>query len=147
MTYHVGRGGRQPDPALALDRGRDGLGALLLILVLASGCSSWQARAPVVVFDPNATGSKMLRPDVGSTNCRTRLFGVTVAGDRSPLDASFRDLVRLDAEADAVQKVAIESRVFSLGVVDRTCVTVRGDVIRTTPVVRLPAPPGHEGHH
>jgi hypothetical protein len=117
------------------------------MVCVAAGCAASQAEVPLVVFDLDATGTKMLRPNARATACRTRILGHTIAGDASPLDASLRSLLRLDREADALTRVALTSRLFTLGLFDRSCVTARADVIRTTSVVRLPAPPGHEGHH
>jgi hypothetical protein len=76
----------------------------------------------VVSFDTARNGSKMLRRAV-------------------------RGLLDLDPEADALTDVRVESRQMSSGVFDRSCVTVRANLVRQIPVVTLPAPPGHHHEH
>jgi hypothetical protein len=148
MTYHDARTGRQV-------RGRwwrpvalrcAVIGNVTLVLSMY-GCVGSRDEIPFVAFDAERTGTKMLRPGAQTTACRTRILGSAVGDGTSPVDRALRALVALDGEADALTKVTIETRSIGLGFFDRTCVTARADVVRTISVVRLPAPPGHEGHH
>lgn len=118
-----------------------------LLALVATACSESAGEFPLISRDAAAAGTKMLRPAARAEACRTRLFGRDVAGEPAPLDQAVRALFAMDAEADALANVRITTRATALGIGDHTCVTVQGDVVRTISVVRLPAPPGHEGHH
>jgi hypothetical protein len=101
----------------------------------------------VASFDTAAAGEKMLRPNAHASACRTRLLGVTLGAGGSPLDEAIHALLALDAEADALTDVRIDSWATTLGLFDRSCVTVEANVVRQIPVVKLPAPPGHHHEH
>jgi len=98
-------------------------------------------------FDTAASGQKMLRPDARASACRTRVLGVTAGAGRSPLDEAIHALLALDPEADTLTDVRVESWGTTVGLFDRSCVTVQANVVRQIPVVKLPAPPGHHHEH
>ena len=98
-------------------------------------------------FEVQAGGIKMLRPDAHVSICRTRVLGITIAGDASPLDAASRALLALDGEADTLSNVRIDTSEVTTGLFDRSCVTLHADVGRSISVLRVPAPPGHHEHH
>ena len=87
----------------------------------------------------------MLRPDARVSACRVRVLGVPLGAAGAPLDEALRALLTLDPEGDALTDVRVDSRSTSVGLFDRSCVTVQANVVRQIPVVNLPAPPGH--HH
>lgn len=149
ITYHEAQPGSQARIRRVLrGRSRWGVfGAVAVLVSATSGCVSWRAQVPLVAFDAERAGTKMLRPGTNSTACCTRILGMAVACTAPPLDTALRDLLAVDAEANALTTVVIETRTLALGVLDRTCVTVHANVVRTTSVVRLPAPAAHEGHH
>jgi len=89
----------------------------------------------------------MLVPNAHAAACRTRILGLDVGEHSSPLDRAVHALLAADPEADALRNLRIAARSLALGVFERSCVAIDADVVRTTSVVRLPAPPGHEGHH
>ena len=123
------------------------LGALAALIFSISGCVAWRTQVPLLAFDAERAGTKMLRPGARSTACCTRILGMAAACNAPPLDGALRQLLAADVEADALTAATIETRTLALGVFDRTCVTVHADVVRTTSVVRLPVPAGHESHH
>lgn len=122
-------------------------GRLAVLVVSASGCVESRGTLPLVAFNAEAAGTKMLRPGAQARACATRVLGIARGDGASPLERTLRQLLALDAEADTLTNVAIETSTLALGVFDRTCVTVHADAVRSTSVVRLPAPRGHEGHH
>lgn len=145
MTYHDVPTLSQPRPGRP-SRWRV-LGGLAVVMVGACGCVAARSTLPLVAFDTEGAGTKMLRPGGQASACATRVLGIARGDGASPLVETLRQLLALDTEANTLTNVTIETRTLALGVCDRTCVTVRADVVRTTSVVRLPAPPGHEGHH
>jgi hypothetical protein len=102
---------------------------------------------PIASFDTAAGGGKMLRPDARASACRTRLLGVTLGPGGSPLDEAVHALLALDPEADTLTDVRVESWATTVGLFDRSCVSVQANVVRQIPMVKLPAPPGHHHEH
>ena len=142
MTYH------EPcPPRKSSRRCRARAVAGTLLLASLAGCVESRGELGLVAFDAERAGTKMLRPGAQGRACATRVLGIGTGDTSTPLDRALAQLHALDKEADALTNVAIEVRGFALGVLDRTCVTVRADVVRQTSLVQLPAPPGHEGHH
>jgi hypothetical protein len=116
-----------------------------LVLVVA-GCVHWDGHVPLVSFDTAGSGNKMLRPGARASACRTRVLGMTVGGaGGSPLESAIHALLALDPEANTLTDVRVESSGMTVGLFDRSCVTVQANVVRDIPVVKLPAPAGH--HH
>jgi hypothetical protein len=118
-----------------------------LLLIVGAGCSSWDGQLPLVLSDAEHAGTKMLVPNAHAAACRTRVLGLDVGERSSPLDRAVHALLASDSEADALVNLRIAARGLALGVFEHSCVTIDADVVRTTSVVRLPPPPGHEGHH
>jgi hypothetical protein len=54
-------------------------------------------------------------------------------------------LLELDPEANAVVNARLEASFWSIGIYGRECLTMWGDVVRSTTSLLLPMP-GHEGH-
>jgi hypothetical protein len=123
------------------------LGIVLCVCLVA--CTSSTARLPRVTFGISADRfeTKMLRPGARTSACRTTLLGVPVAGSPSPLESALRALLASDPEADQLSDVEVREQTVASGVVNRTCVTVRANVVRMVPVVLLPMPASHHGHH
>jgi len=142
MTYHEPRPPRKPATRCCA---RAVAGALLVASL--AGCVESRGDIGLVAFDAERAGTKMLRPGAQGRACAMRVLGIATGDASSPLDRALAQLRALDAEADALTHVAIEVRGLALGVLDRTCITVRANVVRQTSLVQLPAPPGHEGHH
>jgi type II secretory pathway predicted ATPase ExeA len=120
-----------------------------LVVLAGTGCSRVTAEFPVVVFGAEAEGVKMLRPGARWSECRLALTGMVSrpAGSTSLVNEAMAELLATDAEADALANVRMSATILRLGIVERTCLDVRCDVVRRIPVVLLPAPPSHEGHH
>ena len=112
-------------------------------------CTSSTARLPRVTFatPDDRFETKMLRPVARASACRTTLLGVPIAGPRWPLESALRALLATDAEADQLTDVDVREQTVASGLVNRTCVTVRANVGRAIPVVRLPMSASHHGHH
>ena len=119
----------------------------MLLGILVGGCTQWKGTIPVASFDGASGGRKMLRPDARASACRVRVLGVPLGAAGSPLDEALRALLTLDPEADTLTDVRVESWGTSVGIFDRSCVTVQANIVRAIPVVRLPAPPGHHHEH
>ena len=147
-TYHARRqtsreAASKPVARAARQAGAAAKAAFLVVAVAA--CTRLNGRLPVVSFNAATAGSKMLRPEAHASACAVRVLGLTVGPGVSPLDEALQALLALDPEADALTDVRIESRAVTTGLLDRSCVRVRANVVRTVPVVTLPAPAGH--HH
>ncbi len=98
---------------------------------------------PRVQLPPDGQGYKMLRPAQTIGVCQRRRRR---SGARDLLGAAIRRLLARDPEADSVINARVESTRWSLGVYERRCVTVTGDVVRSTSTILLPMPGGHQGH-
>lgn len=128
--------------------------AVLRLLGVALGaglvaCTSSAARLPRLTFGTadDRFEAKMLRPAARASACRTTLLGIPIAGPPSPLESALRGLLAKDSEADQLTDVDVREQTVALGLMNRTCVTVQANVVRAIPVVRLPMPAGHHGHH
>jgi hypothetical protein len=99
---------------------------------------------PRVQAPPDTQGYKMLRPAQTAVECAgdgPRRFGAA-----RPARRAVRRLLARDGEADSVINARVESTQWSLGVYGRRCVTVTGDVVRSTSTIMLPMPGEHQGH-
>jgi hypothetical protein len=114
------------------------------VAVATVGCAAVVGRAPrLEALDP-AQGFKMLRPAARATVCRS--IGLAAAAEEDDLlDAALRQLLARDEEATSVLNAQVESTSWSIGVYGRRCVTLTGDVVRSTTTVLLPMS-GHHGH-
>jgi hypothetical protein len=114
-----------------------------------TACTSSTARLPRVTFatPDDRFETKLLRPATRASACRTTLLGISIAGPPSPLESALRALLASDPEADQLSDVDVRQQTVASGVVNRTCVTVQANVVRAIPVVRLPMPASHHGHH
>jgi hypothetical protein len=111
---------------------------------LLSGCTAGLGTLPRVQVPPATQGYKMLRPAQTVVECAGD--GLTASEPRDLLDTAVRRLLARDEEADSVINARVESTQWSLGVYGRRCVTVIGDVVRSTSTVLLPMPGEHQGH-
>jgi hypothetical protein len=99
----------------------------------------------VAPTDPTQ-GFKMLQPGASATACRSGGAGTE---DADLIGRALRTLLARDREATEVVNARAESTGWSIGVYGRQCVTLTGDVVRTTPTVLLPMEHGghvHDGH-
>jgi len=115
-----------------------------LAAALASSCTAGLGSLPRVQALPDSQGYKMLRPAQTVVECAGD--GITGSDARDLLDAAIRRLLARDDEADSVINVRVESTHWSLGVYGRRCVTVTGDVVRSTSTILLPMPGEPQGH-
>jgi hypothetical protein len=86
----------------------------------------------------------MLRPAQTAVECAGD--GLVASETPDLLDRAVRRLLARDDEADSLVNARVESTRWSLGVYGRRCVTVTGDVVRSTSTVLLPMPGEHQGH-
>jgi hypothetical protein len=117
--------------------------AIVAGLVLSS-CTAGLGTLPRVQAPPDTQGYKMLRPAQTAVECAGE--GLAASEPRDLLDAAVRQLLARDDEADSVVNARVESTQWSLGVYGRRCVTVTGDVVRSTSTIMLPMPGEHQGH-
>ena len=111
---------------------------------LLSSCTAGLGTLPRIQARPDTQGYKMLRPEQTATQCAGE--GLAASEPRDLLDAAVRSLLTRDEEADSVINARVESTQWSLGVYGRRCVTVTGDVVRSTSSILLPMPGEHQGH-
>jgi hypothetical protein len=110
---------------------------------LLSSCTTGLGTLPRVQAPPDTQGYKMLRPGQTAVECAGEGLG---SEPRDLLDAAVRGLLARDDEADSLINARVESTQWSLGVYGRRCVTVTGDVVRSTSTILLPMPGEHQGH-
>ena len=89
-------------------------------------------------------GHKMLRPGLSVTECRSGVPWAHGADDL--LGSAFERMLAGDEEANLVLNVRIESTWWSVGVYGGRCVTLTGDLVRTTTTILLPMPASHGDH-
>ena len=118
--------------------------AVILSAALLSSCTTSLGTLPRVQAPPDTQGYKMLRPAQAVVECAGD--GLAASDSRDLLDAAIRRLLASDEEADSVVNARVESTQWSLGVYGRRCVTVTGDVVRSTSTILLPMPGEHQGH-
>jgi hypothetical protein len=111
---------------------------------LLASCTTGLGTLARVQAPPESQGYKMLRPAQTVVECAGD--GIAVSAPRDLLDAAIRRLLARDDEADSVVNARVESTRWSLGVYGRRCVTVTGDVVRSTSTILLPMPGEHQGH-
>jgi hypothetical protein len=118
--------------------------AAILAGVVLSSCTAGLGSLPRVQAPPDTQGYKMLRPAQTAVECAGE--GLAASEPRDLLDAAVRQLLARDDEADSVINARVESTQWSLGVYGRRCVTLTGDVVRSTSTIMLPMPGEHQGH-
>ena len=118
--------------------------AALVAGALLSSCTAGLGTLPRIQAPPDTQGYKMLRPAQTAVECARD--GLLASEPRDLLDAAVRGLLARDQEADSVINARVESTQWSLGVYGIRCVTVTGDVVRSTSTVLLPMPGDHQGH-
>jgi hypothetical protein len=125
-------------------RGVRAIVGIVLISVVLAGCSGSLGMLPRVAAPAPTAGYKMLRPGVTVTECEGG--SPWARRDSDLLGKALQRLLEHDAEADLVINAQIESTGWSLGIYWKRCVTVTGDVVRTTTTVLLPMPGSHGDH-
>ena len=121
-----------------------GRSVALVAGALLSSCTAALGTLPRVEAPADTQGYKMLRPAEMVVECAGD--GLAASEPRDLLDAAVRRLLARDQEADSVINARVESTQWSLGVYGRRCVTVTGDVVRSTSTILLPMPGDHQGH-
>ena len=115
--------------------------------LLVAACTTSVGTFPRIGLLSPADGHKMLRPNESVTECRAEGPAATAGDGIDDLaQEALRRLLALDDEANAVINARVESTWWSIGVYGRRCVTLRGDLVRSTTTVLLPMPGGHAGH-
>jgi hypothetical protein len=124
------------------------LGRLCLVLAALGGCTTRLGGAPLLARDPDVVGTKLLRPEVSARSCRTTVVGIAVGDDAAggTIDDAMARLLALDEEGNVVTNATLEEERMTTGVVNRRCITVRGDLARGIRTVIVPTAPGHHGH-
>ena len=119
------------------------VGSVVVALTLGA-CTSSVGTLPRVAAAAPQEGYKMLRPGLAATECGAAIpWG---AGEDDLLGRAFRRLLERDAEANLVINARVESTWWSIGVYGRRCVTLTGDLVRTTTTILLPMPASHGDH-
>ncbi len=117
----------------------------LALLWALTGCAG--SLGTVGLLDPDAedVGLKLLRPGAVGRSCRASVLGVPLAAGTPDLREALAGILALDAEGNVVANAEVRWRELVTGLYNRRCVEVRGDLARTVPTIRLPAPE-HRGH-
>ena len=115
--------------------------------LLMAACTTSLGTFPRLGLLSPSEGHKMLRPNEAVTECRAEGPTTTkVDGADDLAQKALRGLLALDEEANAVINARVESTWWSIGVYGRRCVTLRGDLVRSTTTVLLPMPGAHAEH-
>jgi len=125
--------------------GRRAGAALLAIAGLAS-CGLGSATVPLVFIGADQPGFKMLRPAAAARACGATIWPYGERAGGGLLETAIADLLAEQREADVVRDAQISWRGIDLLVVQVGCVSVRGDVGRAIPTVKLPMLGDHGGH-
>ena len=88
-----------------------------------------------------SSGPVTVAADGHSSNPHQMYVAVPIAENLHPVTNP-----ALDPEGNVVANADVRWRRLVTGVYNRRCVEVRGDLARTVSTIRLPGPPGHEGH-
>jgi hypothetical protein len=115
-------------------------GLLAGVCALVPGCVSTVGPIPRVTAVAETDGFKMLRPGARATVCAA----AGPAGRSDATGKAIAALVALDPEAESVLDAVIEVRPSLWR--GQECVTVQGDVVRSTRTVLLPMPGDHGDH-
>jgi hypothetical protein len=118
----------------------------LLALVALSGCAASLGSVGLLRRDADEVGLKLLQPAVSGRSCRDSVVGVPLQRGEPDVREALSRILALDAEGNVVANAEIRWVRVVTGIYNRRCVEVRGDLARAVSVIRLPAPPGHEGH-
>ncbi len=120
---------------------------LAVVGVLAlSACGVSLGSAGLIAPQSDVVGLKVLRPGAVGRSCRASVLGVPLRAGAPDLREALGEILALDPEGDVVTHVEVGWAHLVTGVYNRRCVEVRGDLARVIPVIKLPAPEGHEGH-
>jgi len=113
-------------------------GALLLAVSGAVGCGLGGGTLPLVPSGGDEPGFKLLRPDARTRSCGAVFwpYGERAGGDL--LQRAVAELIAENREADTIRDLHIGWRGVDLLVAQVGCLSARGDVGRTIPVVTLP---------
>ena len=119
----------------------------IVVLVAAlAGCAADVGRVPFVANDVDVVGTKLLRPGATGRSCRTTVLGMRVGHDAGTIDEAMGRLLALDGEGNVVSDVAVREERVVTGLVNRRCISVRGDLGRTVSTLVVPMPGDHHGH-
>ena len=117
--------------------------SLWLALVL-SGCASSLGTLGVVHPDATDVGLKLLTPGALGRSCRASVLGIPLRAGEPDLREAVGEILALHPEGNVVANANVRWQRLVIGVYNRRCVEVRGDLARTVSTIRLPAPLGHE---
>jgi hypothetical protein len=120
-------------------------GATLAALFLLVGCSASLGPVGVLAVDPNAIGSKLLRPGLEGRSCRSNVLGVPLRAGLPEVGEALAQILAQDPDGNVVTHAEIRARTLVTVVYNRSCIEVRGDLAQATSRLTLPAQ-GHEHH-
>lgn len=120
-------------------------GAIAAAMTLAA-CTTSLGTLPRVGPTLHTQGHKMLKPNAAVTECTATGMGTPAGGVEDLLQEALRELLALDDEADGVMNARVQSTWWSVGVYGRRCVTLTGDLVRSTTTILLPMSGGHAEH-
>jgi hypothetical protein len=119
---------------------------LAVVLVASGGCGFAGGRLPIVPFGSEEPGFKMLAPGAEARACGGILWPYGARADGGLLERAVEGLMVPYAEADTVRDLRVSWRGVDLLVAQIGCVSVRGDVGREIPTVKLPMLGEHAEH-
>jgi hypothetical protein len=88
-----------------------------------------------------------LRPDVQASSCRRWILGIPIDGSQpeDPVTALVTGLLAQEPEATLLSEADVRWDHLSLGIYERQCIAVRGNLGRAMRTITIPS--GAGGHH
>ena len=116
------------------------------LAVLVAGCGGALGQIGRITRSDGYEGLKMLRPGFRVTECENSVVGGTWSGQGRLADQAIERMLGIDDEATEVVNVRMETSWWTVGVFSRRCLTIVGDVARSTSLIRLPMAGNTSGH-
>ena len=108
------------------------------LAVLVAGCGGALGRIGRVTRSDGNEGLKMLRPGYSVRECENSTVGGTWSGEGRLADRAIERMLAIDDEATEVVNVRLQASWWTVGVFSRRCLTIVGDVARSTSLIRVP---------
>jgi hypothetical protein len=118
-----------------------------MLAAFTAGCATPLGSVNALQPKFDTFGVKLLVPSVTGRSCRTSILGVPLKSGDPDVQEALAQILARDAEGDVVTDARLSSECIFLGLYNRRCVSVEGNLGRTIRVVTVPMPASHHGHH